>query len=263
MACSHSCLVIILLGLNNITIHNPSNGVLVDCPLGSDGHILCRHHSNGPIPALEGITFSVRIHRICNLGVIILGYFMQFIANTIYPSNSILINSPLGSDGHVLSRHVCRNLYIPASEGVTSLTGSSRMACIHSCLVIILLGLNSYAIHNPSNGVLVDAPLSSDGHILSRHVCGNLYIPASEGVTSLTGSSRMACIHSCLVIILLGLNNLTIHNPSNGVLVDCPLGVVGSFRCILVNRIRIYLFTAILRSEPALKGIPHLTGSSG
>ena len=100
------------------------------------------------------------------------------------------------------------------------------------------------------------------------HITGygsDFLVPTDEGVGGTTDLGFIgASLEGRHLAVVVGFGcRVTVYNPSNGILIDFPLGIVSSFGCILVNGLCIHLFAAILLRKPALKGIAGFTGSGG
>ena len=94
---------------------------------------------------------------------------------------------PLGRDGHILGGHGRGNFRLPAHEGVAGFGGSCGGG--DGRAVVLRNGCDrAAAVRVKGHGVLVDAPLGRDGHVLGGHGRGNFRLPAHEGIAGLAGS---------------------------------------------------------------------------
>ena len=139
----------------------------------------------------------------------------------IHKGDGVLVDLPSCLDGQVLSGHGRGDLGIPTLEGVAFLGGIRRSRDSRA----IILGNGSdlgAAIRIEGDGVLVDRPLSRDGHVRGRHGRGDRLIPAGEGVAFLGGIRRSRNSRAVILSELCKLG-LAVHK-GDGVLVDLPLG---------------------------------------
>ena len=92
-----------------------------------------------------------------------------------------MVDLPPGSDGHVFSRHGSGNGLIPAGKGVACF---GRVGRGGNGRAVVLLNddILPAVFRLKGDGVLVDLPPGSDGHVFSRHGGGNGLIPAGKGI---------------------------------------------------------------------------------
>ena len=163
---------------------------MVDLPLGGDGHIPGRHGGgNGLIPAGKGIACFGRVGRGGN------GRSVVLLNDDILPAvfrlkgDGVLVDLPLGGDGHIPGRHGGGNGLIPAGKGVTCF---GRVGRGGNGRAVVLLNddILPAVFRLKGDGVLVDLPLGGDGHIPGRHGGGNGLIPAGKGAACFGGVGR-------------------------------------------------------------------------
>ena len=132
-----------------------------------------------------------------------------------------MVGLPLGGDGHILSRHGGGNGLIPAGKGIACF---GRVGRGGNGRAVVLLNddILPAVFRLKGDGVLVDLPPGSDGHVFSRHGSGDLPIPPCKGVTCSGGSSRRG---DGRAVILGDGGNLAAAGGIKGdsVLVDLPL----------------------------------------
>ena len=214
-----SCAVGVILGGGH-AVDDPGNGVGVDAPVGGQGHgdILSAHDGGDLIagPAGESVTGLGRIRGLGDGSAVGIGLGALLAVDD--PGNGVVVHAQLGIQGDVLSRH--GSGYGPAGEAVALgnniIRSGSCIAVVHSGFVILL------AVHSPGDGVLVDSPLSGGGHILGGHGCGNLHIPAGEGVAFLGGCG--GGIHGLTVVIPAFLA-LTVDHDTELILVTAEINL--------------------------------------
>ena len=100
-----------------------------------------------------------------------------------------MVDLPLGGDGHIPGRHGGGNGLIPAGKGIACF---GRVGRGGNGRAVVLLNddILPAVFRLKGDGVLVDLPPGSDGHVFSRHGGGALPIPPCKGVTCSGGSSR-------------------------------------------------------------------------
>ena len=167
---------------------------MVDLPLGGDGHILGRHGGgNGLIPAGKGIACFGRVGRGGN------GRAVVLLNDDILPAvfrlkgDGVLVDLPLGGDGHILGRHGGGNGLIPAGKGIACF---GRVGRGGNGRAVVLLNddILPAVFRLKGDGVLVDLPLCRQGQI-GGHRCLKVpfafaVVPADEGIALFSGVGR-------------------------------------------------------------------------
>ena len=133
--------------------------------------------------------------------------------------------SPSCRNGYILGRHCGRNGLIPTCKGVSFLGGICRG---YDCRSVVLRnGINCVTtIGIECDGVLIDRPVCSYGHIFGRHRGRNGFIPSCKGVSFLGGICRG---YDCRSVVLRnGINCVTtIGIECDGVLINRPSCRIG------------------------------------
>ena len=167
---------------------------MVGLPLGGDGHIPGRHGGgNGLIPAGKGVACFGRVGRGGN------GRAVVLLNDDILPAvfrlkgDGVLVDLPLGGDGHILSRHGGGNGLIPAGKGIACFGGIGRGG--DGSTIILGNGSDLAAAGGiKGDGVPVDLPLCRQGQVFG-HRCLKVpfafaVVPADEGIALFSGVGR-------------------------------------------------------------------------
>ena len=114
-----------------------------------------------------------------------------------------MVYRPPGGEGDVFGRHGGGNGLIPAGKGIACF---GRVGRGGNGRAVVLLNddILPAVFRLKGDGVLVDLPPGSDGHVFSRHGSGDLPIPPCKGVTCSGGSSRRGNGRA----VILGDNNI-------------------------------------------------------
>ena len=167
---------------------------MVDLPPGGDGHIPGRHGSGDlPVPAGKGIACFGGIGRGDNGRAVVLGDNDIFPAVFRLKGDGVLVDLPLGGDGHIPGRHGGGNGLIPAGKGVACF---GRVGRGGNGRAVVLLNddILPAVFRLKGDGVPVELPLCRQGQIGGH---GGLkvpftfaVVPADEGIALFSGVGR-------------------------------------------------------------------------
>ena len=210
-------------GLIHLSIHQIGQGIFVDCPLGGDRHITCRHGIRDlHIPSGKGVTLSGGIGGHRNGGTIhILDGFHRRTACGI-EGDGIDVDLPQGGDGHITCGHGCGNLRAPSQEGVT-LSGGIRRSGHRRAIILVQDDIRLAVALDKGDDIAVNRPLRCDHQILRRHGARDCLVPAGEGV-ALSHGIRRSGHRRAIILVQDDIRLAVALDKGDGVPVDGPLG---------------------------------------